>query len=136
MIRVFHNLSLEEAQSIVDTLSSRNLPDIWEVGGKKRVLKLGLDYKQKALLLAYTNVQGGVLVEDLFKWAEHSNLSEFKRSILKPLHQKRLIEYDRETECVFLSPTGVKEVEESLLSSPLQNQQSKKHKGPRRTGIR
>jgi len=132
LIRVFHNLSLEEAQSIVDTLSSRNFPDIWEVGGKKRVLKLGLDYKQKVLLLAYTNVQGGVLVEDLFKWAEHSNLSEFKRSILKPLHQKRLIEYDRETECVFLSPTAVKEVEENLLSRPLQNQQSKKLKVARK----
>ncbi len=126
LIRVFHNLSLEEAQGMVDTLSSRNLPDIWEVGGKKRVLKLGLDYKQKALLLTYTNVQGGVLVEDLFKWTEHSNFSEFKRSILKPLHEKRLIEYDRETECAFLSPTGVKEVEENLLSGPLQNQQSRK----------
>lgn len=43
LIRNFHALSLEEAQDIVDSLSVRQLPDIWEVGGKKRVLRGGFD---------------------------------------------------------------------------------------------
>src|SRR5262249_7365033 len=38
LIRVFHQLSLEEAQAVVDTLSTRNLPIVWEVSGKKRIL--------------------------------------------------------------------------------------------------
>ena len=35
LIRVHHNLSLEEAQDIVDTLAVRQLPDVWDVAGKK-----------------------------------------------------------------------------------------------------
>jgi hypothetical protein len=121
LIRAFHKLSLEEAQAIVDTLASRNYPEIWEVGGKKRVLRTDLDYKDKVLLLTYTDIQGGVMVEDLFDWTEHYDLSKFKARVLKPLHQTRLIEFDRESDFVFLSPLGVKEVEERILSSSLQS---------------
>ena len=129
LIRIFHGLSLEEAQGLVDAISSRNLPDIWEVGSKKRILREGLDYKQQVLLFAYTDVQRGVLVEDLFEWTEYSSLSVFKKSVLKSLHTKRLIEYDQELECVFLSPSGVQEVEEKLLERPYQTQTDTANKG-------
>jgi hypothetical protein len=115
LIRIFHGLSIEEAQGIVDALSTRAVPDIWEVAGKKRVLKQGLDFKQQVLLLAYSDVQGGVLSDDLFSWTEYSNFAMFKKHVLVPLHQKKLIEYDRESEIIYLSPIGVKEVEEKLL---------------------
>jgi len=119
LIRIYHGLSLEEAQGLVDTLSVRSLPEIWEVVGRKRVLRDDLDAKQKALLLAYTDVTGGVLVEDLFAWVEYSNLSMFRRSVLKPLHKKKFIEYDTESEVVFLSPLGVREVETQILRNEL-----------------
>lgn len=115
LIRIFHGLSIEEAQGIVDALSTRAVPDIWEVAGKKRILKQGLDFKQQVLLLAYSDVQGGVLSDDLFSWTEYSNFAMFKKHVLVPLHQKKLIEYDRESEIIYLSPIGVKEVEEKLL---------------------
>ena len=41
LIRVYHGLSLEEAQDLVDAISVKNIPAIWEVAGKKRVLKKG-----------------------------------------------------------------------------------------------
>lgn len=121
LIRAFHNLSLEEAQALVDTLASRTYPDIWEVGGKKRVLRTDLDYKEKVLLLTYTDVKGGVIVEDLYDWTEHYDLSKFKSRVLIPLHNSRLIEFDRQSDFVFLSPLGVQEVEEQILSKPLQS---------------
>jgi len=117
LIRIFHNLSLEDAQAIVDTLSTRILPDIWEVAGKKRVLRTDLNAKQKALLLAYSDVQSGLLVEDLFTWVEYSNLAMFRKMILKPLHDNKLIEYDKDTEAVFISPLGVLEVESKILNT-------------------
>ena len=40
----------------------------------------------------------------------------FKKNVLVPLHQKKLIEYDRESEIIYLSPIGVKEVEQKLLA--------------------
>jgi hypothetical protein len=94
LIGVHHNLSLEEAQDLVDGLSQRNIPDIWQVAGKKRVLRHDLDFKQKVLLLCYQEPENAVLSEDLFSWAEYSDFAMFKRIVLMPLHKKRLIEYD------------------------------------------
>ena len=118
LIRVYHALSLEEAQALVDALSQREIPHVWEVAGKKRVLKKNLDYKQKTLLLLYTNPDNGILVEDLYSWVEHSNFTVFKQRVLKELHKSKVAEYDEENSIVYISPLGTKEVEISLLSKP------------------
>ncbi|MCW5896354.1 MAG: hypothetical protein KIT50_12200 [Bacteroidetes bacterium] len=115
LIRIHHGLSLEEAQAIVDTISARDIPTIWEVAGKKRVLQKGLEYKEQVLLLLYQDTQNGVLVEDLFDWTEYSNPVTFKKSVLQPLHDQRVIEYDKESEIVYISPVGNKEVEDKIL---------------------
>jgi hypothetical protein len=39
----------------------------------------------------------------------------FKRAVLTPLHKNRLVEYDKETETITISPLGIKEVEEKIL---------------------
>lgn len=115
LIRVFHRLSLDEAQSIVNSISEKTLPEIWIVAGKKRVLSTNLDFKEKTLLLLYTSTENFEFDEDLFKWIEYSDFPMFKRSILIPLHKKKMIEYDRETSLAYLSPIGIKEVEEKIL---------------------
>lgn len=115
LIRINHNLSLEEAQDIVDSISVRQLPTIWEVAGKKRVLKEGLKAKDQALLLLYSCPDSAVLLEDLCDWVEYSNPRTFKNSIIKTLHKQRLLEFDSESESLFLSPKGAKYVEENLV---------------------
>ena len=42
LIRVIHNLPLEDAQALVNTISAKEVADVWSVAGKKRVLKKGL----------------------------------------------------------------------------------------------
>lgn len=115
LIRIYHGLSLEEAQDVVDGISFKNIPDIWEVAGKKRVLKQGLNNQQKVLLLLYSETESAILTEDLCDWIEYSNLSVFKNKILNPLHKKRFIEFDKSTDTVYISPTGAKEVEDKIL---------------------
>lgn len=115
LIRLFHGLSLEEAQDLVDALSTRQSPVIWEVGGKKRVLRTGLSAADEVLLLLYAENQMAVLTEDLCSWVEYSNASVFRRKVLRKLHNERLVEYDTETELVHLSPIGVAKVEAELL---------------------
>lgn len=116
LIRIFHKLSLEDAQNIVNTISTRTIPQVWEIGGKKRILRINLTFQEKVLLLAYTNVQEGVFIEDLFSWTEYSNFAQFQKKVLQPLHDKRLIEFDKELRIVYLSPLGIGHVEEQLLS--------------------
>lgn len=115
LIRINHGLSLEEAQDIVDGISVRQLPTIWEVAGKKRVLKDGLKAKDQALLLLYSSPDSAVLLEDLCDWIEYSNQRMFKSKIIKNLHKQRLLEFDTDTESLMLSPKGVKYVEEKLI---------------------
>lgn len=117
LIRVYHGLSLEEAQDLVDSLATRSLPDIWEVGGKRRVLRDDLSASQQALLLLYSDPASYVLSEDLCDWVEYSQPSMFRRNVLRPLHKGRLIELDEESSVVYLSPKGVEEVERSILKT-------------------
>ncbi len=115
LIRVCHSIPLEDAQVLCDAIAERRLPTIWNVLGRKRVLDTSLSYRDQTLMLLYSEMQTGVPIEDLFLWTEHSRFANFKRDILRKLHQARLIEWDRETEMTIISPTGIAEVETTIL---------------------
>lgn len=115
LIRHYHQLSLEEAQAILDAVAVRELPQIWRVGGKRRVMATDLDYKSKVLLLLHGETDSTALAEDLFDWVEHPRMSNFRERILKRLHADKLVEYDRATESVTLSPQGAAKVELEIL---------------------
>ncbi len=92
LLRVHHGLSLEEAQALVDGLSIRELPLVWEVGGGKRVLRGGLSAKEKTLLLLYSSEEFTVMTEDLVAWVEYSNPHVFRSAVLKSLHASQFVE--------------------------------------------
>lgn len=117
LIRIYHNLPLVEAQPIVDALSTRAIPDIWHVVGKMRVLRTDLNFKQKVLLLAYDEMTNGLSSSHLFEWTEHSNFAVFKKTVLKVLHKEKFIEYDKESQTVYISPRGIAEVEDRILAA-------------------
>lgn len=117
LIRIFHDKSLEEAQQIVDFISSREIPVIWEVNGKKRVLKENSSAKEKVMLLTYSQEEQGVFFEDLISWVEYQNKTDFKSKVLNPLHREGMIEFDKELNMIFLSPKGSKKVEEFFLKA-------------------
>jgi hypothetical protein len=113
LIRVVHTISLEEAQQILDSIATKQIPMIWAVSGIKRVLNPKMAIADQTLVLLYSDVDEVVLSEDLCDWTEASNFSNFRRT-LRALHSRRLIEYNEETETVILSPTG-KSAAEALL---------------------
>ena len=114
LIRVFHKMPIEEAQDLVDGISVKSLPIVWEVAGKKRVLNNKLTSKQKVLLLLYSESDAAVPTEDLCSWVEYAP-GMFKKRVLDDLHQKKFIEHDKNSELVYLSPKGIKLVEDELL---------------------
>lgn len=114
LIRVFHKMPLEEAQDLIESISVKSLPIVWEVAGKKRVLKGGLTARQKSLILLYSESDSAVLTEDLCSWVEYAP-NMFAKRVLNDLHKDRFIEYDQESELVYISPKGAKLVEDELL---------------------
>ena len=115
LIRIFHNKSLEEAQQIIDLIATRNLPHVWEINGKKRILLPNLSAKEKVLLLTYSQIESGVFLEDLIDWVEYVNVSDFKSKVLRTLHKEHLIEFDTELNMIFISPKGCLEIENKFL---------------------
>jgi hypothetical protein len=115
LVRIFHSVTTEEAQQIVNSLVERKSPAIWEVEGVKRILDPSLTAKNQTLMFLHQST-GWVLAADLVKWIEYSNASTFRRSILAPLHKGRLIEFDIKQGRARISPRGIKEVEDNLLT--------------------
>lgn len=115
LLRMFHKMSLEEAQALLDAIAVRAVPAVWLVNGRKRVLDSSLDYRSQALLLVYSTPDTCVLEEDLRDWIEYPNPSRFRERVLSPLHASRLVDWDRETGTVSLSPLGVSDVENRIL---------------------
>ena len=75
--------------------------------------------KGKVLVLLYSEPEGNIPVKDLFDQTEYNRIDNFKTKILILLHEIKFIEYDKENEIVTLSPTGLEEVENKILSKSL-----------------
>lgn len=114
LVRLFHNISIADAQSIVEALVSKKVSVVWEVAGKKRVLNTKLKYPDRTLLLLFDNYPKPLRDETLCEWTEYSNPGMYRKDLLKPLHKKKLVEYDMNTGDVHLSPTGLRYVEETI----------------------
>lgn len=114
LIRIYHKLPLSEAQLIVDSLNMKLLPDIWVISNNKRVLRDGLNYREKTLLLLYNEIDNKATLKKLFEWTEYSSLSMYKTRVISPLHKAKLIEFDENTTNVIISPKGIIEAEYTL----------------------
>jgi hypothetical protein len=116
LVRIFHAVSTKEAQETVDALIERKHPLIWEFEDTRRVLDAKMAKGDQALVLLHAK-PAWVTEEQLIKWVEYSNSTTFKKTILKPLHKARLVEYDEPQRRVRISPLGVKEVEVRILKT-------------------
>lgn len=94
LVRLFHDTDVDIASETVDALVSREVPMIWEVAGRKRVLDPSISLKNQTLLLLYGST-GPVAEGELIEWLERKNAATYRRDVLRPLHKQRLIEYDQ-----------------------------------------
>jgi hypothetical protein len=99
-------------ERVYDLSGSPRLP---AVAGKKRVLRLDLSRSDQSLVLLYNDPEAAVLAEDLASWVDAPRLSDFRRDVRRPLHRRRLIEFDAESDTAVLSPTGAAAAEAILL---------------------
>lgn len=113
IIRLLHTCSTDDASQLVDALIERELALVWSSGDIKRVLKPGLAWKQKMLVLLVSE-PADVKETDLLRWIEHPNLARLRRDVLRPAHKAKLIEYDERAGVIKLLPPGVDQAEKLL----------------------
>jgi hypothetical protein len=113
LIRIYHNTDVTTATQVVDALTEREIPIVWDVGGKRRILNVSLKMREKMLILLYASATP-VAEADLVSWLEYSNPRVFRKDVLDKAHADRLIEYNRERLTVQISPLGARYVEQNL----------------------
>lgn len=113
LIRLFHNTDTATATTTVEALTERDLPIVWEVGGQRRVLNTKLTLRAKTLLLLYS-ATGTINEADMASWLEQTSISVFRRDVIVPAHNAKLLEFDRKRGTIQLSPLGARYVEERV----------------------
>lgn len=115
LVRIFHNTDIKTATESVAALVDRTIPIVWEVGGARRLLSTSLSLADGTLLLAYSSTSG-VSDKQLAGDLEQHRLPNYRR-VLDRLHSDRMIEYTKTNGWVVISPLGIQDVEERLLTS-------------------
>ena len=118
LVRLFSDMPVEKIQKLIANVSVSTADDIWETDGTKRVLRSDLGCREISLYLAYhQRFNGPLLSRDLHKWSEYENsLALYKRLILTPLHEDKLILFNQNTDTITISPLGIRQVEENVIN--------------------
>lgn len=106
LIRVFHNVSIPEAQDIVDKLVERRMPLLWIGDDMRRVLDPKMSVREQVLLLLCTS-PGKISTADLKNWTGYKNGTYF-RKLLREMHEGRLIELAQDESTALILPPGDK----------------------------
>ncbi|THD36156.1 MAG: hypothetical protein E7773_09530 [Sphingomonas sp.] len=114
LIRVYTSSDTASALALVETVTEKILPVVWDNEGRKKVLNPDLSTKDKTLVLAYASPEGAT-AREICSWSNYANLSRFRSSVLKGLSDDALIDFNSTTDVVNLSPTGNRYVESKGL---------------------
>ena len=104
LVRVFHDMGTSEAQQVVDALSQRRVPLIWQGGTIRKVLDPKMPTKDQVLVLLDQQA-GAIAVSELQAWCEYKHAANF-RKVLVRLHQQKLVLYDSAHKDVQILPPG------------------------------
>ena len=114
LIRIFHSVSIQDAQAAVDALSERKVPLVWEYVGRKRVLAPQMKAKDKVLTLLHA-APAGEAAQNLQSWVKYK--SKFKQQVLEQLANDLLIELNGAGTHAVITPLGTRYVEENILNA-------------------
>ncbi len=104
LVRVFHSVSVAEAQDIVDKLVERRMPLLWVGDDVRRILDPSFGLREQILLLLCTS-PGKTATSDLKKWTGYKNNTYFKKLLLE-MHELRLIELADDGSFALILPPG------------------------------
>lgn len=113
LVRVFHGLSIQDAQKMVESLVERRTPIVWKSGDIRRVLKPDLGYRDQILILV-ASCSSQVTTEDIVRWIEPSNRT-YLFQVLRKMHKARYIELSSDEKMVEILPLGM-EIAEQLMA--------------------
>lgn len=113
LVRVFHNVTTQEASAIIEGLIERPVPLLWKVGDRVRVLAPSMSAKDKMMALLYGS-SGTMTITEVIGSIEYSNPTRFRSTIVIPAHKSGLIDFNQKTGLLVISPIGQQYVEKNV----------------------
>jgi len=96
LVRLYHSVSANEAQAIVETIVTRKVPAVEEFDGFLKALNPRLAASDLVLLLLYQRGKEGALLSELDRWVRPSMRSNLRRTLRRLTHDQAYVHQDSE----------------------------------------
>jgi hypothetical protein len=116
LVRIYRNVSPEDAQTIVDELVTRRAPAIQNFRGFLKVLNPKLRAGDHILLLLYECGKVGASLAQLDAWVRPTMRANLKATLIRMVDSNDSAHFDGEK--YFITRLGAKEVEVKKLHDP------------------
>lgn len=116
LVRLYHGVSPDEAQRVIEDLVTKEVPAIQEIDGQPVILT-ELQARDQALLMLYRAGAAGASLDELVSWLRATRRDHL-RTRLARLDQNKLILHHPATKRYYITDLGVREVEQRRLAQP------------------
>jgi hypothetical protein len=113
LVRLYHSVSANEAQRIVQNLVTRRAPAVQDFNGFLKVLNPHLPAGDHCLLLLYQRGSFGATFDELSSWARPPMRKNLNKTLYRLIHEKAFVHV--ESGKFQVTETGIKEVEKRRL---------------------
>lgn len=117
LVRLYHDVSADEAQKIIETLVTKEVPAVQEIAGQPVILK-DLQPREQALLLLYRAGAQGATLTDLAAWLRTDRKDNLKARLEKLDDQKLVLDHPTNGR-YYLTSKGDAMVEANGWAKPL-----------------
>jgi len=112
-IRMFHNVSADQAQQIVGTLVTRRVPVVQVFGDFPRVLNTSLRAGDYMLVLLYHRGERGANLQDLSTWVRPTMRRNLRKTLERLVDGEAYVHFDGQL--YFITELGMRVVEQRRL---------------------
>ncbi len=115
-VRLFHNVSANEAQSIVNSIVARTTPIVQDFNGFLKILKPRLNTGDHCLVLLYQCGEKGATLEEMTRWVRPEMRANISRTLDRLVNKKDFLHFDGSR--YLITRLGQHEVETRHLVEP------------------
>jgi len=116
LVRLYHDVSADEAQAIIENLVTKEVPAVEEIAGQPVVLA-DLTPRDQALLMLYRAGAAGASLDDLAGWLRAPRKDHLRERLAK-LDTAKLVLLHPATGRYFITAKGRRDVETRDLAQP------------------
>ena len=116
LVRLFHGVSPDDAQKIVEDLVEKEVPVIQEIEGHPVILS-DLQARDQALLLLYRAGSAGATLDELAEWLRLKRKDHLRDRLVR-LDGNKLAFHHPKTGRFHITMNGIKDVERRRLAQP------------------